>query len=119
MVTVLEASLRRLRTDYVDLYYMHAWNAMTPVDEVLSDVQDLVAQGKVRYVAQRRAGMVRGPGPDARRVARGLPLCAVQLEYSLVKLGIELELPGMCEELGMGIVTRPAPGASTMLTYVQ
>lgn len=105
MVASLEASLRRLKTDYIDLYYMHAWDGMTPVDEVMGGLQDLVSAGKIRY-----AGLSDVPAWYAARAQtlaewRGrLPVCALQLEYSLVERGLELEFPAMCSELGMSLV---------------
>jgi len=65
----LEGSLRRLQTDYVDLYWLHAWDGLTPVDEVLSTLDGLVRAGKVRAIGfLRRAGLVPRPSPDHRRV---------------------------------------------------
>ncbi len=105
MVASLEASLRRLRTDYLDLYYMHAWDGMTPVDEVTGGLQDLVSQGKVRYVALSDVPAWYAARAHTLAEWRGrLPICAVQLEYSLVERGLELEFPAMCAELGIDIV---------------
>ncbi len=106
MLRALEGSLRRLGTDYVDLYYVHAWDAITSPDEVMRALDDLVSQGKVRYI-----GLSDVPAWYASRAQtiahwRGLePLCALQLEYSLVERGIEAEFPDMCAELGMDLVT--------------
>jgi aryl-alcohol dehydrogenase-like predicted oxidoreductase len=105
MMSALESSLRRLRTDYVDLYYMHAWDGLTPVDEVMAGLQDLVTQGKVRYVALSDVPAWYAARAQTLAEWRGrLPVCAVQLEYSLVERGVELEFPTMCAELGMAIV---------------
>ncbi len=62
LVQSLEASLRRLKTDYVDVYWVHAWDFMTPVDEVLRALDDMVRAGKVLYV-----GMIRPPGSSRTR----------------------------------------------------
>lgn len=105
IVRALEASLRRLRTDYVDLYLLHTWDRITPVEEVLRTLDDLVSQGKVRH-----AGLSDVPAwyaAHAHTIAslRGRePPCALQLEYSLVERGIEYEFPAMCQSLGMGLM---------------
>src|SRR5262249_27500351 len=82
----LEASLRRLKTDYVDLYWMHAWDVLTPIEEVMSTLDALVRSGKVRYI-----GFSDVPAwylARAQTIAewRGFErACALQLEYSLVE----------------------------------
>ena len=71
LVQTLEASLRRLRTDYVDLLWLHMWDGMTPVAEVVRALDDLVSSGKVllrRHLGHARVGGL--PGGDARRAAR-------------------------------------------------
>lgn len=101
----LEASLKRLKTDYVDLYYLHAWDRLTPPEEVLRTMNDLVRAGKIRHWALSDV-----PAWYAARVAtlaqcHGLEgPCALQLEYSLVQRGVEYEFPAMCQSLGMGMV---------------
>jgi aryl-alcohol dehydrogenase-like predicted oxidoreductase len=105
MMTALDGSLRRLGTDYLDLYYLHVWDGLTPAEEVMRAMDDAVAAGKVRYVAlsdvtgwyAARAATL----AEWRDYARP---CAIQLEYSLIERGIELEFPPLCRELGMGIV---------------
>lgn len=112
----LEGSLRRLKTDYVDLYWLHAWDGLTPVEEVLSTLNDLVRAGKVRYI-----GLSDVPAWYASRMQtiaeqRGLErVCALQLEYSLVERNIEREHVPMAIELGMGVCPW-SPLASGMLT---
>jgi len=101
----IEASLTRLKTDHVDLYYLHAWDGITPAEEVLRSMDDLVRAGKIRHWALSDV-----PAWYAARIttlAQGHGLegpCAVQLEYSLVQRGIEYEFPAMCQELGLGLV---------------
>ena len=71
LVQTLEASLRRLRTDYVDLLWLHMWDGMTPVAEVVRALDDLVSSGKVLYVGHLGHARVGGlAGGDARRAAR-------------------------------------------------
>ncbi|HVK75930.1 MAG TPA: aldo/keto reductase [Kofleriaceae bacterium] len=100
----IEASLRRLGTDYLDLYWLHAWDMTTPVDEVMRTLDDLVRAGLVRHL-----GFSDVPGWYAARAQtlaelRGLePVIALQLEYSLVERGIERELVAAAAELGMAI----------------
>lgn len=112
----LEGSLQRLQMDYIDLYWMHAWDGLTPVDEVMRVLDDLVRVGKVRYLgfSDVPAWVV----ARAQTVAelRGLErLCALQLEYSLIERNIEREHVPAAIELGLGI-TPWSPLGSGMLT---
>lgn len=101
----LEGSLRRLGTDYVDLYYLHAWDQVTPIEEVLSTLDDLVRQGKVLHV-----GLSDVPAWYAARYQTlaeqhlAEKVVALQLEYSLVERNIEREHVPLARELGMSIV---------------
>jgi len=101
----LEGSLKRLGTDYVDLYFLHAWDQVTPIEEVLTTLDDLVRQGKVRHV-----GLSDVPAWYASRYQTLAEqhlkekLIALQLEYSLVERNIEREHVPMARELGMSIV---------------
>jgi aryl-alcohol dehydrogenase-like predicted oxidoreductase len=100
----LEGSLRRLQTDYVDLYWMHAWDQTTPVEEVIGTFDAMVRSGKVRYF-----GFSDVPAWYAARActiaqfARTEPPIALQLEYSLVERSIEREHVPLARELGLGI----------------
>lgn len=101
----IDASLARLKTDYVDLYWMHIWDGVTPVEEILQTLGDLVRSGKIRYfgfsdmpawLAMKAATMAserRVPGP-----------IAMQLEYSLVARDVEAEHFAVAREGGMGIM---------------
>ena len=100
----LEGSLRRLATDYVDLYWMHVWDMVTPVEEVVETLSTLVREGKIRYY-----GFSDVP---AWYVARAVTLAqerglvapiALQLEYSLVERSIEREHLPAAQELQLGI----------------
>lgn len=105
MARAVEGSLRRLRTDHIDLYWMHVWDDITPAEEVLGGMADLVRAGKIRYY-----GLSNVPAWFAVQVAtlacaHGLPApVALQLEYSLVSRDIEREHIRAARELGMGIV---------------
>lgn len=100
----LEGSLRRLKTDYVDLYWMHVWDAVTPAEELLETMAGLVRAGKVRYY-----GLSDLPAWYAVQVAtlaraQGLPgPVAMQLEYSLVERSIEREHIPAARACGMGV----------------
>ncbi len=102
--TALEASLRRLGTDYIDLYYLHAWDMITPVEEVVFTLTDLVREGKIRYY-----GLSDTPAwyfTRAQTLAEkdGLERCAtLQLEYSLTERNIEREHIPAAQELGIGL----------------
>ncbi|WP_057919025.1 aldo/keto reductase [Lysobacter antibioticus] len=112
----VEASLRRLGSDYIDLLYLHAWDATTPVEEVMRGFDDLVRAGKVLY-----AGVSDLPAWQAARMQtlaelRGWsPLIALQTEYSLAQRDSERELLPMAAELGLG-VTAWSPLASGVLS---
>lgn len=100
----IEGSLRRLATDYVDLYWIHVWDGVTPVEEVLGTLDDLVRAGKIRHY-----GLSDVPAWYASRLQtlaekEGRSRCvALQLEYSLVERTIEREHLPMARELGMGV----------------
>jgi aryl-alcohol dehydrogenase-like predicted oxidoreductase len=101
----LDASLRRLRTDYLDLYWLHVWDRLTPAEEVMSTLDALVRAGKVRAV-----GLSDVPAwyaTKAQLLARQHgwePVAALQLPYSLVERGIEREHVPAAIELGIGVV---------------
>ncbi len=116
LLRALEGSLRRLRTDYVDLYWMHAWDGLTPLEEVVSTLDALVRQGTVRYY-----GFSDVPAWYLARAVTTCELrgweraCALQLEYSLVERNIEREHVPAAIELGLGI-TPWSPLASGLLS---
>ncbi|HRE91089.1 MAG TPA: aldo/keto reductase, partial [Myxococcota bacterium] len=112
----LEASLERLQTDYVDLYWLHAWDTVTPIEEVVRTLDDLVSRGLVRHIglsdtpawyAARAVTMAESLGREK--------VIALQLEYSLVERNIEREHVPLARELGLGI-TPWSPLAGGLLT---
>jgi aryl-alcohol dehydrogenase-like predicted oxidoreductase len=106
MLRSLEGSLRRLGTDHVDLYLVHAWDGVTPVEEVMRALDDVVRSGQVRYVALSDAPAWYAARAQTLAQWRGFePLCALQLEYSLIERGIEYEFPALCEDAGMSLMT--------------
>ncbi|EQD48178.1 Oxidoreductase, aldo/keto reductase family, partial [mine drainage metagenome] len=116
ILRAVEGSLKRLRTDYIDLYLLHAWDTVTPVEEVMRTFDDLVRLGKIRYV-----GLSDTPSWYAARAQtlaewRGWePISALQLEYSLAERSIEREFTRLSQELGMGIMAW-SPLASGLLS---
>ena len=104
MMTAVEGSLRRLKTDHIDLYWLHAHDAMTPVEETLRGFDDLIRSGKILY-----GGLSNFP---AWRVAFGAqlasamnfaPITAISYEYGLAERSAEREIIPMAEALGIGV----------------
>jgi aryl-alcohol dehydrogenase-like predicted oxidoreductase len=104
IVAQCEQSLRRLQTDYIDLYWMHAWDATVPVDETMRALDDLVCDGKVRFLGFSDAPAWKCAQAQTIAGFRGwAPLIALQIEYSLLERTVEGELLPMARELGMGV----------------
>jgi aryl-alcohol dehydrogenase-like predicted oxidoreductase len=105
MVRSVETSLQRLKTDYIDLLYLHIWDGTTPVEEILRAMDDLVRAGKVLYV-----GISDTPAWQIARMQtiadlRGWsPLVALQIEYNLIERTTERELIPMANEMGLAVV---------------
>ncbi len=100
----LNESLRRLQTDYVDLYWMHAWDANTPIEETLRALDDLVRAGKVRYLGFSDTPAWKVSQAQVLAQLRGWsPLIALQVEYSLLERTVEGEHLPMAQELGLGV----------------
>jgi aryl-alcohol dehydrogenase-like predicted oxidoreductase len=100
----VDDSLRRLNTDYIDLYWMHAWDTVTPVEEVVSTFNDLIRAGKIRHYGFSDTPawyVARAKTLDERNGHNGL--IALQLEYSLVERNIEREHIPAAQELGLGL----------------
>ena len=92
ILRALEGSLRRLKTDYVDLYWLHAWDGRTPVEEVLSTLDACVRAGKIRHFGLSNCPAWYVARAQTLADARGLErACALQHEYSLVERNIERE----------------------------
>jgi aryl-alcohol dehydrogenase-like predicted oxidoreductase len=100
----LHESLRRLQTDYVDLYWMHAWDRFTPIEETMRTLDDLVSSGKVRYIGFSDTPAWKVSQAHMMAELRGwTPLAALQIEYSLLERTVEGELTPMAQELGLGV----------------
>jgi aryl-alcohol dehydrogenase-like predicted oxidoreductase len=116
LTAACEQSLRRLQTDYIDLYWMHCWDRFTPIEETMRALDDLVAAGKVRYIGFSDTPAWKVTQAQVTANLRGwTPLIALQLEYSLLERTIEGELIPAALELGLGI-TPWSPLKSGMLT---
>ncbi|MFC6021791.1 aldo/keto reductase [Plantactinospora solaniradicis] len=116
IIRALDATLRRLGTDYLDLYLLHTWDRITPVEEVVRTFDDLVRAGKIRY-----AGLSDVPAWYAARAQSlaeahsGTPMISLQLPYSLIARGVEPEFVPMAQSLGLGL-TAWSPIGGGLLT---
>jgi aryl-alcohol dehydrogenase-like predicted oxidoreductase len=105
MVRSVEHSLARLQTDYIDLLYLHLWDATTPVEEVLRAMDDLVRAGKVLYVGISDTPAWQVSRMQAIADLRGWsPLVALEIEYSLIERTGERDLIPMASEMGLGVI---------------
>ena len=95
----VEGSLRRLRTDYIDLYYQHRVDPNVPIEDVVGAMSQLVAEGKVRYLGLSEAGE-----KTIRRAHTVHPISALQSEYSLWERNLEPRIIPLLRELGIGLV---------------
>ena len=101
----VEASLRRLRTDVIDLYWMHVWDGVTPAEEVAASLGELVRAGKIRYFGFSDVPAWFAVRAHTLAEAHGAPTpVALQLEYSLVERSIEREHVPAARALGLGVV---------------
>ncbi|MFG0241800.1 MAG: aldo/keto reductase [Phycisphaerales bacterium JB054] len=116
MIAACEESLRRLQTDYIDLYWMHFWDHLTPIDETMRALDGLVTSGKVRYIGLSDTPAWKCAQAQTLASFRDYaPIIALQIEYSLAERTVENELLPMARELGMG-VTPWSPLKSGVLT---
>jgi aryl-alcohol dehydrogenase-like predicted oxidoreductase len=106
LLSALDASLRRLRTDHVDVWQLHAWDPRTPLEETLSALDTAVSSGRARY-----AGVSNYTGWQTAKAAAWqaawpgrAPISAAQMEYSLLERGIEREVLPACLDAGIGIL---------------
>lgn len=121
IVAQCEQSLRRLQTDYVDLYYLHNWDRFTPIEETMSALDDLVKSGKVRYIGISDAPAWKVAQAQITAHFRGWnSLIALQIEYSLMERTVEGELTPMAQELGLGVLPwSPLKGGSLSGKYTR
>lgn len=116
MTQAIEASLKRLQTDYVDLYWMHIWDEVTPAEEVMRGLDDLVRAGKVLYVGISDAPAWWIAQSNTLAELRGwTPFVGLQIEYSLIERTVERELIPMARAFDVGVVAW-SPLASGLLS---
>jgi aryl-alcohol dehydrogenase-like predicted oxidoreductase len=116
MVRAVEASLKRLRTDRIDLYFVHFWDALTPVEELMRGLDDLVRAGKVLYVGISDAPAWRVSQANMLAELRGwTPFVGLQIEYSLIERTPERDLLPMAAACGL-TVTAWSPLGGSVLT---
>lgn len=105
LLTCLDASLRRLRTDCVDLWQVHAWDPWTPIEETLSALDAAVVAGKARYVGvSHYAAWQMARAATLQHGAGHATLVTAQVEYSLLQRGIEREVVSAAQAVGMGVL---------------
>ena len=105
MMQALEASLKRLQTDYIDLYWVHIWDGITPVEEVMRGLDDIVRQGKVLYVGISDAPAWWIAQANTLAELRGwTQFIGLQIEYSLIERTVERELIPMAKALSLGLL---------------
>lgn len=105
LLRALDGSLRRLGMDYVDLYLLHAWDQVTPPDEVLRTFDDLVRSGKVRHVGFSNVPVWFASRAQTIAELRGLePICTLQLEYSLIERNLEFEYAQLATHHGCSLM---------------
>ena len=105
IVRAVEASLRRLETDYIDLYQMHEADPATPIEETLAALDDLVHAGKVRYLGNSNfAGWQIADADWTARAGNLTPFISAQNRYSLLQRQVEAEVVPACEQFGLGLL---------------
>jgi aryl-alcohol dehydrogenase-like predicted oxidoreductase len=105
MMQALEASLKRLQTEYIDLYWVHIWDGITLVEEVMRGLDDIVRQGKVLYVGISDAPAWWIAQANTLAKLRGwTQFTGLQIEYSLIERTVERELVPMAQALNLGIL---------------
>lgn len=106
ILEAVDASLRRLGTDYIDLYQMHSWDSATPLDETLATLQRLVESGKVRYIgASNYPAWGLQKAVDLSRQMGWEQFVSLQPLYNLLDRDIEMGLVDVCQNEGLGIIT--------------
>lgn len=105
IIASLHDTLRRMRTDYLDLYWLHNWDRNTPIEETMRTLDDLVRAGKIRYVGFSNTPAWVTAQAQTTAVLRGwTPLIALQVEYSLLARTVEGELAPLARDQGMALV---------------
>ncbi|MEM7573429.1 MAG: aldo/keto reductase [Bacteroidota bacterium] len=116
ILRAVEGSLKRLGTDYIDLYFLHTWDTLTRPEEVMRTLDDLVSSGKVRHIGLSDVPAWYASKAQTLAEWRGYePLAALQMEYSLVERNLEKEYIDLGRESGMGVMVW-SPLASGLLS---
>ncbi len=121
MMASVEASLKRLNTDYIDLFYLHIWDNLTPVDEILRGLDDLVKQGKILYlgISDTPAWVVSKANTLAELMGWS-QFIGLQVEYSLIQRTVERELIPMAEHYNMTVLPwAPLAGGALSGKYLR
>lgn len=115
LVRAVEASLRRLATDRIDLYYLHRFDDVTALDETLRGIEDLVSAGKILYPAcSNFAAWQVAHALGVQRAHGWAPLVAIQPMYNLVKRQVEVEILPMARSLGLAVIPYNATGGGLL-----
>ena len=105
IIAQLEQTLRRLGTDYLDLYYLHNWDRHTPIEETLRTLDDLVRMGKIRYLGFSNVpAWVTAQAQTLAGLRAWTPLIALQVEYSLLARTVEGEIAPLAADQGLALV---------------
>jgi aryl-alcohol dehydrogenase-like predicted oxidoreductase len=116
LVQALEASLKRLKTDYIDIYWLHCWDFLTPIEEVMRALDDLVRAGKVLYLGISDTPAWKVAQANTLADLRGwTPFVAMQVEYNLLERSPERDLIPMAQELNISVLPW-SPLAGGLLT---
>lgn len=116
IMEAVDASLRRLGTDYIDLYWLHNWDGVTPAEEVMNTLNSLVQSGKVRYIGlSNPPAWYLGRAQTIAELRGWEKIAAIQMEYSLAVRNIEFEYVDAAAEMGIGILPW-SPLANGLLT---
>lgn len=121
MMASVEASLKRLNTDYIDLFYLHIWDNLTPVDEILRGLDDLVRQGKIQYlgISDTPAWVISKANTMAELMGWS-QFVGLQVEYSLIQRTVERELIPMAEHYNMTVLPwAPLAGGALSGKYLR
>jgi aryl-alcohol dehydrogenase-like predicted oxidoreductase len=121
MMRSLEASLKRLNTDYIDLYWVHMWDTLTPIEEIVRALDDAVRMGKIMYIGiSDTPAWIIAKGNTIAKLKNMTPFAAIQLEYSLVERTTERDLLPMAEDMDLSILDwSPLAGGALTGKYLK
>jgi len=115
LVQALDNSLKRLKTDYIDLYWLHAWDYMTPVEEVMRALDDMVRAGKILYIGiSDTPAWIVSQANTLAQLRGWTPFVALQIEYSLLERTVERELLPMARAFDMAVTPWGAIGGGVL-----